>query len=51
MISAREQICPGTGPRVSIEMKGETYPMKKIIKTLAEYFALYGQHMTENMGL
>jgi len=25
--------------------------MKKIIKALAEHFARYGQHMTENMGL
>jgi len=25
--------------------------MKKIIEALAEHFARYGQHMTENMGL
>ena len=33
------------------EMKGVFDPMKKIFKAMAEHFALYGQRMTENLGL
>ena len=39
---------PGCGP----QLKGKEFEsMKKIFKNLAKHFALYGQRMTENLGL
>ena len=43
--------CPEVGLRTLIEAKGDYDSMKKIFKTLAEHFALYGQRATENLGL